>query len=127
MAEVQSIHFNQECFERYQVWRMKTSRHPFQELLQDDSHDGLNPVSKEAFFQCDKETVSFKKSGRLKLNTTYKQEFHLTNISGKELDIEFYTTGFKEPHEIVFSPNSCIIFFTTFVLTITQSNSLRMK
>ena len=82
----------------------------FQKSQQDASHDGLNSVSKEAFFQCDRETISFKENGKLKLSTAYKQEFALTNTSEKELDIEFYTTGFKEPHEIVFSPNSCVTF-----------------
>ena len=92
-----------------------------QKLLQDKSHTGLNPVNKEAFFQCDKETVSFVSYGALKLNTTYKQEFDLTNTSGKELGIEFYTTGFKEPHEIVFSPNYCIIFIAFFWQSHSQS------
>ena len=79
-------------------------------MQQNDNYSVLNSVSKEAFFQCDKETISFKDNGKLQLNMEYKQEFDLTNISEKELDIEFYTTGFKEPHEIVFSPNSCITF-----------------
>ena len=79
-----------------------------QQLLQDKSHDGLKVKQAEWFFQCEKEVISFNSYGALKLNTVYKQEFTLTNTSGKELEIEFYTVGFREPHEIVFSPNSCI-------------------
>ena len=79
-----------------------------QGLLQDSSHAGLNTFNKNVFFQGDKEAISFSSSGALKLNTVYKQEFTLTNTSGKELEIEFYTVGFRELHEIVFPPNSCI-------------------
>ena len=79
-----------------------------QQLLQGKSHDGLKVKQAEWFFQCDKEVISFDSYGALKLNTIYKQEFTLTNISRKELEIEFYTVGFREPHEIVFSPNSRI-------------------
>ena len=79
-----------------------------QKLLQDDSHAGLKATPTEWFFQCDKEVISFDSNGALKLNTIYKQEFTLTNISGKELEIEFYTVGFREPHEITFAPNYCI-------------------
>ena len=88
---------------------MKRERHfSPQQLQQDKSYAGLNTFNKNAFFQCDKEVISFNSNGALKLNTVYKQEFTLTNTSGKELEIEFYTVGFREPHEIVFSPNSCI-------------------
>ena len=80
---------------------------------------GLKATPTEWFFHCDKEIISFDSNGALKLNTVYKQEFTLTNTSGKELEIEFYTVGFREPHEIVFSPNSCIdtilLIFAQFV------------
>ena len=88
---------------------MKKKRHfPPQQLLQDNSHDRLKVKQAEWFFQCDKQAISFDSNGALNLNTVYKQEFTLTNTSEKELEIEFYTVGFREPHEIVFSPNSCI-------------------
>ena len=92
---------------------------PPQQLLQDNTHAGLNTFNKNVFFQCDKEVISFDSYGAMKLNTIYEQEFTLTNTSGKELEIEFYTVGFREPHEIVFSPNSCIdtilLIFAQFV------------
>ena len=88
-----------------------------QQLLQGKSHDGLNTFNKNVFFQCNKQEILFNSNAALKLNTVYKEEFTLTNTSGKELEIEFYTVGFREPHEIVFSPNSCIV---TILLTFAQ-------
>ena len=100
-----------------------------QQLLQDKSHAGLNTFNKSVFFQCDKQEISFDSNGVLKLNTVYKQEFTLTNASGKELEIEFYTVGFREPHEIVFSPNSCIptilLIFAQFISRWMRQRKLR--
>ena len=101
---------------------MKRERHfSPQQLSQDKSHDGLKVKQAEWFFQCDKEVISFNSNGTLELNTVYKQEFTLTNTSGKELEIEFYTVGFREPHEIVFFPNLCIyIILLTFAQFISR-------
>ena len=98
--------------------------HFLQKSQQDNTHAGLNTFNKNAFFQCDKEVISFDSNGALKLNTVYKQEFTLTNTSGKELEVEFYTVGFREPHEIVFSQNSCI---NTILLTFAQFVSRWMR
>ena len=59
-------------------------------------------------FKCDKETVVFMSNNALDLNRMYEEEFRLTNTTGEELSIEFYTAGFREPHEITFAPNYCI-------------------
>ena len=110
---------------RWKISGIKIGHHfSSQQLLQDKSHDGLNTFNKSAFFQCDKEVISFSSNEALKLNTVYKQEFTLTNTSGKELEIELFTVGFREPHEIVFSPNCCI---TTILLIFAQFISRWMR
>ena len=88
---------------------MKREPHfPSQQLQQDTSHAGLSVIDKRMCFKCDKETVVFMSNNALQLNRVYEEEFTLTNTTGEELNIEFYTAGFREPHEITFAPNYCI-------------------
>ena len=90
---------------KYDCWE----RHPFpQKSIQDTSHLGLRVEQRATLFQCEKESLVFESNEKLKLNKTYKQEFSLTNNTEKELEIELYTVGFREPHEFLFEPNLCI-------------------
>ena len=58
-------------------------------------------------FGSDKETI-------LDLNKQYSIRFTLKNIYDKPLSLELYASGYKERHNILFEPSSCISFCAYF-------------
>ena len=79
--------------------------------FQSHMHSPVLEKDLSSIVECSQESISFNQNEDelLKLGDEYECEFTVTNVSREQMKLEFFASGFKEPHHFVFDPSATLI------------------